>query len=819
MRSEGTTPCVAMIQQGPTTTLRKQYFSRRKSSKVKEIPKLAVDMEEWVGYCSPWALFTGFIFLCAPVAYIYILFILLRELCHTFPDAVYGNIQRYIPVLAKLISAMQKSSRIVEVWCVIEALFYLGFKLYIRWLQGRDTLEACLSAAPLMEIADRQTLWKRMMDTEYPDLVTFFSGWFFDQPIDKIRRFDVFDFLAWSMFEGRHQEHLTTAEVQQLESFVDEVEYRISLQFYGPHLASLSGEEKKLDMNSDPFGKLEDDDMWEPIGNSASASITTSSSTLEERSSSNSQFNEFLKRLPKPQRMFHFEEGSQNEERNFFSELFESYRARYEQMVSADFNPVKDFKNMVANATPDLRSFVEETKERIEKAEESAIATTRHVYETLIPSGSPIDKQLTAMSYATQLQLTEAWNSAKNMKEQLETARFLSKQRKVIGQQLYGYRILLNQMLESSKSSIPSKQMAALMRRITECYEAMERLEGRAQSAFVQITGFAFKKLPFLQRDEPQRFAKYSADPLLAVVTYPLGLHLSVFSGTEVALRIMMARRGFERHVVGPVSYYFHPGSSEWADEDDNSATENTPIVFVHGIGVGLIVYIPLIDALLKTGRPLFFPEIPYVTAFRPWQSRHSVLQPAVVCNTMSAMLASHGFLKGVFIGHSYGTSWISYMCKYASHSVAAAMFLDPVCFCLHVPRLTKSFVYMPPDPGTVSYFVRTDLMVNWTIQRSFPWAWIILFTEQITVPCSIFLSSKDALVPSEVVEKYLRSRGVPVTDVANVTTDHFWSESLINCCVFRDHGHGRWTETPEQTVPVVRAAVEVLCERAEKRR
>lgn len=82
-------------------------------------------------------------------------------------------------------------------------------------------------------------------------------------------------------------------------------------------------------------------------------------------------------------------------------------------------------------------------------------------------------------------------------------------------------------------------------------------------------------------------------------------------------------------------------------------------------------------------------------------------------------MLATHDYPNGVFVGHSYGTSWLSYVCKYATNAVAAILFLDPICFCLHTPRLTKNFVYHTPDPGTISYVVRTDMMVNWTIQVS----------------------------------------------------------------------------------------------------
>jgi len=812
----------------------KRYFSRRSSSKA-EIPKLAVDMEEWVGYFSPWAFLVGFLYLCVPVAYIYIFFIVLRELCLTFPESVYGRIHQYIPFLANVISAMQQSSRIVEVWCIIEAAFFLGSKLYIRWLQSRDPLEASLASAPLLRVEERQMLWKRMMESEYPD-ITFLGGWFFDEPITRMSRYDVADFLCWSMFEGRHQEHLTTVEHLQLESFVDEVEHRLSLLLHGSKTAQKascgeipSRDEEETDSQSkesassrstDAKGDHEDDeDQWEPITTSDSTTTSSTMSSMQEVSDELSEsyaiFYAFRKVLPIPKKAFHFQEKSPNQERTFFSEMFESYRTRYEQMVSADFNPVKDLRTMVANATPDLRTLVEETKERIEKAEESAYATTRHMYERLVPSGSQMDKQLSAMSHATLVQLTEAWNSVKNMKERIETARFLSKRRQSLQQQLRGYRVLLNQMLDSSSASIPSKQMAGLMRRITECYESMERLEGRAQNAFVQATGFAYKNFGFLNQEEPQRFARYSSDPILNVSTYPLGLHLSVFAGTEIPLRVMLRNRGFTRRVIGPVAYYHHPGASEFCDDDEGSH-EKTPLIFVHGIGIGLITYMPLIDALVKTGRPVFLPEIPYVCAFRPWQSPHSVLQPAVVCSTMVSMLACHGFLKGAWMGHSYGTSWISYICKYAKHAVASVMFLDPVCFCLHAPTLTKSFVYMPADPGTISYFVRTDLVINLTIQRSFPWPWISLFTDQINVPCSIFLSEKDALVPSGMVEGYLRSKGTPITDFATVTPEHFRSESLINCCVFRGHGHGRWTEIPDQTVPMVVTAAETLCERAE---
>ena len=181
----------------------------------------------------------------------------------------------------------------------------------------------------------------------------------------------------------------------------------------------------------------------------------------------------------------------------------------------------------------------------------------------------------------------------------------------------------------------------------------------------------------------------------------------------------------------------------------------------------------------------------------------------------MTAMLAVHGYNSALFSGHSYGTSWLSYVCKFAPTSVAALLFLDPVCFCLHYSLLTKSFVYHRPDPGTVSFMVRTDMIVNWTIQRAFPWSWITLFVDQIHVPCTIFLSDEDALVPATKVESYLRSKEVPISDAESVDEDFFDESGDLNACVFRGELHGGFTEDTS-LLPPIALACDSLCRKVE---
>ena len=220
------------------------------------------------------------------------------------------------------------------------------------------------------------------------------------------------------------------------------------------------------------------------------------------------------------------------------------------------------------------------------------------------------------------------------------------------------------------------------------------------------------------------------------VESYPLIFHILVLLICEGGLRFLMWRRGFKRLRVGPISYYQHPGNRP-ADD-----TEQVPIVFCHGIGIGVIFYLPLIDELLRLGRPLILPEISFVSGFRIWQGPNSVLPPAAVSGTLMSILAYHGYERGAFMGHSYGTSWVSFMCKYSPQYVAAVLFLDPVCFCLHFARLTRKFVYHRADPGSTSHMIRTDVNVNWTIQRGFPWARISLFSEYLRLCLSACLQA-----------------------------------------------------------------------------
>ena len=764
--------------------------------------------------------------LLVPLAYLYMVLILLREITDALP-AFHGFIAFYLPTLSSIIAKMQKSSIIMEIWVVLEAMFYVAQKSHIQYLQYKDPLESSLLAAPILTVESREQLFKNVMKhITSDDPVSFIRGWFFDEKLENITRYDISDFLAWCMFEGRNQEHLTDREIGQLQNMMKELEYCLSVHLFGVDMEADENKEKerkraiskKLSSSSGIAGEMRRVDSVDfrmhglfDLSISGSLNPGNDSDSGHDSNDDGSSFFRALsweedpsKRL-KPLKEFHFMDTTHDESPVFFTSLYENYKKKHEQYRGQ----LEKLENLAS---------------RLHEAEENAMAAASSMYENayskLVDRGSAFDKRLNAVSDAMHAQLNDAWNSVSKVTERLETARFVTSRKRALQQQLKGYRMLLEKAVTSNY--VPPRQMVDLMKKITQCNENLEAIEHSAMNAFLKAMRLDVSQL--LQRREPQRYAKYTEDPLLGLAVYPLVFNLGILGLTDGLLRALMKSRGFERLCIGSTVYYYHEGSAQIqseesmgiGDDEDEEADQLIPIVFCHGIGIGLSYYLPMIDELLKLGHPLFLPEIPYVCGFRPWLSRKSILTPHAAVATLTAMLASHGHLKATFIGHSYGTSWLSYMCKYSPDSIAALQFLDPIVFCLHMPCLTKSFVYHRSDPGSLSYMIRTDVIINWTIQRSFPWSRIALFTEEIpaNIPCSIFISENDVLIPVDAVTGYLKSKGAEFCDLNEASVEHF-SKGPINVTLIRGQAHGDWPMCVKSSASVAEAA-RVLTEQAE---
>lgn len=129
---------------------------------------------------------------------------------------------------------------------------------------------------------------------------------------------------------------------------------------------------------------------------------------------------------------------------------------------------------------------------------------------------------------------------------------------------------------------------------------------------------------------------------------------------------------------------YFYRGSS---------SRNQTPLVFLHGIGAGVVCYAEVIHQLVSLDRPIFLVELPYVSM----RMVDYVPSATETVDEIQAMLTSFGYDKAVYISHSMGTGASSWIMNKAPQTVAGLVMIDPICFLLHYHNVAFNFVHRIP--------------------------------------------------------------------------------------------------------------------------
>ncbi|KAI9302793.1 Alpha/Beta hydrolase protein [Cunninghamella echinulata] len=231
-------------------------------------------------------------------------------------------------------------------------------------------------------------------------------------------------------------------------------------------------------------------------------------------------------------------------------------------------------------------------------------------------------------------------------------------------------------------------------------------------------------------------------------------------------------------------------------DINNNNMVDNkTPIVFIHGIGAGLICYIQFIYHLVKFDRPMFCVELPFVAM----RMVDQVPLTEDIVKDIEQMLHRHGYKHAVFVSHSLGTAVTSWLMKYTPSIVAGSVFIDPICFLLHYPTLCFNFIHRIPTQIS-EYFTKfvasRELYISHYISRHFRWYEIIYFPDLInkngtlnpTSPIrnsTVFLSEKDGIVASPTIANHLVESGVdcrvmPKLEHAGFLIDWSWQSRIL---------------------------------------
>ena len=257
----------------------------------------------------------------------------------------------------------------------------------------------------------------------------------------------------------------------------------------------------------------------------------------------------------------------------------------------------------------------------------------------------------------------------------------------------------------------------------------------------------------------------------------PLISYAVTHLGIKVAETAALWTRGFIHHGGGKVTYWRR------AARPEREGAKQIPVCLLHGMGVGIVPYLGLVDLWLadEPGREVFLFE------FHSISLRVAPTSPPSAEETVRIIadaLASYGWEKAHFVGHSYGSSVLAWLVKMSS-VVAAATFCDPICFLLGKADVAYGFSYRTPQTlldCLVKYFVAEELHVAITLHRHFFGRHNCLPVSALEgVPFAVVLSEDDSIVPSKAVAAHLKAEAPETCVEVTILKGHSHAQFIVD--------------------------------------
>lgn len=226
--------------------------------------------------------------------------------------------------------------------------------------------------------------------------------------------------------------------------------------------------------------------------------------------------------------------------------------------------------------------------------------------------------------------------------------------------------------------------------------------------------------------------------------------------------RILLCCQGYKTTKQDGFAFWIWrpPGSRSNTRGTTADTGKGPPIVFLHGVGWGLMPYLHFVSVLSRAApsSPIVVAEVPHL-AIRLTGTPRSVDD---IAHATAAVLRQHGFDNGAcIVGHSYGTFAVSRIRQLYPQMTHSMALLDPVCLMTCAPGLLANFVYKQPELSwrsstsaeglmNIARNIATrDLLIAASFCRNFHWHELMLWPEDMAgVKAVVALSFHDDLVP-----------------------------------------------------------------------
>lgn len=158
-----------------------------------------------------------------------------------------------------------------------------------------------------------------------------------------------------------------------------------------------------------------------------------------------------------------------------------------------------------------------------------------------------------------------------------------------------------------------------------------------------------------------------------------------------------------------------------------HTSRNRLPVLFVHGIGIGLYPYVNFLNQINQTQvRNNDDGEIGIIAIeMMPVSFRitGAALERDEMCDEILRILEGHGWDQFVLVSHSYGSVISSHLIHNpkTSKMVGPILLIDPVSILLHLPDVAYNFTCRPPKSANewqLWFFASMDQGIAHTLGR-----------------------------------------------------------------------------------------------------
>lgn len=206
-----------------------------------------------------------------------------------------------------------------------------------------------------------------------------------------------------------------------------------------------------------------------------------------------------------------------------------------------------------------------------------------------------------------------------------------------------------------------------------------------------------------------------------------------------------------------------------------NRASRPRPILYLHGLGFGLLQNHLVIAHLTRDlgDHPIVIPLQPHISMHVTHPKHLEPLSREKTITCIEGICERWQFtepdLGVIVLSHSNGSIAHGWLLKDRPHLVYRSAFVDPVVFCLWEGDVCYNFCYRKPKAALellLHYFIASEVGVANTIQRHFDWSENTLFHDQIPnaddpTKTMYLIGGEDIIIDAYRVKKYLENHGI----------------------------------------------------------